>query len=289
MGKHAIACLTLIVLLAGCSSEKRVVVGAKNFTEQNVLGEIVAQHVENRLHQPVKRMLNLGGTLLAYKAILAGDIDVYPEYTGTAYTNVLKRTPIADPPLVLAQLRSVYKASKLEWLDPLGFNNSYAMVVRGEDARARRLQTLTDAANDPAGFELGAGFEFQDRPDGYRLLTSNYAIKWKANPKSMDLSLLYQALLQKQVDLVAASATDGILAVMDFKVLQDDKKIFPPYQACLVARTEALALHPGLRGALTQLSGKLSEDTIRKLNYEVDGKHRPVPDVAREFLKVSGL
>src|SRR5260370_11080501 len=152
MGKHAIACLTLMVLLAGCSSEKRVVVGAKNFTEQNVLGEIVAQHVENRLHQPVKRMLNLGGTLLAYKAILAGDIDVYPEYTGTAYTNVLKRTPIADPPLVLAQLRSVYKASKLEWLDPLGFNNSYAMVVRGEDARARRLHTLTAARSDREGF-----------------------------------------------------------------------------------------------------------------------------------------
>ena len=191
-------------------------VGSKNFTEQVILGEIIAQHLEARLHQPVDRKLDLGGTLLAHQALLANGIDMYPEYTGTAFTNVLKRSGVTDPAVVLEQVRAEYSSGfHLDWLDPLGFENSFAMTVRGEDARARHLQTLSDAAADPTGFTLGAGYEFLTRPDAYGALNRAYSIKWTAAPKSMDLGLLYQALEQKQVSMAAANTTDGLLNKLD--------------------------------------------------------------------------
>ncbi len=287
--KTFIGFLTLALALAGCSREKHITIGSKNLTEQSILGEIVAQHLEHRLGGTVLRRSGLGGTLLAQQALLANEIDVYPEYTGTALTNVLKRTTVGDPAGVLAEVRAGYAPLKLEWLDPLGFNNPFAMVVRGEDARARSLKTLSDAARDREGFVLGAGYEFLQRPDGYALLTASYPLKWTGTPKSMDLGLLYEALRQKQVSLVAASATDAVLAVMDAAVLLDDKGVFPPYQACLVVRSEALTSTPGLRAALNELSGKIATETMRKLNYEVDGKHRQAGEVAREFLRSAAL
>ena len=286
--KTFLSCL-ITLALAGCSRERPVTVGSKNFTEQAILGEIVAQHLEVRLQKTVLRRSGLGGTLLAQQALLADEMDIYPEYTGTAMTNVLKQTEVGDPASVLAQVRAGYKPWKLEWMDPLGFNNSFAMVVRGEDARARNLKTLTDAVHDSQGFVLGAGYEFLQRPDGYKLLNAAYPIKWTEATKSMDLGLLYEALRQRQVSLVAASATDAVLSVMDARVLQDDKGVFPPYQACLVVRAGALEKTPGLREALAELSGKISTETMRKLNYEVDGKHRQSGEVAREFLRGAGL
>jgi len=266
------------------------VVGSKNFTEQLILGEIVAQHIEARMHQPVERKLDLGGTLLAHQALLARDIDLYPEYTGTAFTNVLKRSGVTDPAVVLEQVRAEYSSGfHLDVLDPLGFDNSFAMTVRGDDARARHLQTLSDAAADPRGFTLGAGYEFLTRPDAYGALNRTYPIQWIAAPKSMDLGLLYQALEQKQVSMAAANTTDGLLSKLDVTVLKDDKHVFPPYQACIVVRQEALAAYPNLREVLSELSGKISDTAMRNMNYAVDGQHRSARDVAKDFLQKTAL
>jgi osmoprotectant transport system substrate-binding protein len=282
--------LLIATLLTGCGGKPHIVVGSKNFTEQLILGEIIAQHIEARTHQPVERKLDLGGTLLAQKALEAGDIDLYPEYTGTAFTNVLKRSGVTDPAAVLAQVRAEYaKNFHLDWLDPLGFNNSFAMTVRGPEARANHLQTLSDAAHDPAGFTLGAGYEFLTRPDAYDALNRAYRIKWNAPPKSMDLGLLYEALEQKQVSMTAGNTTDGLLSKLDVVVLEDDKHIFPPYQACIVVREPTLAAYPDLRAILSELSGRISDAQMRAMNYAVDGQHQAPRDVARDFLSRSGL
>lgn len=287
MDRTAFLCsLTAALLLTGCTRTRHIVVGSKNFTEQLVLGEIIAQHVEDRLHQPVDRKLDLGGTLLAHQALLAKDIDMYPEYTGTAFTNVLKLTGVNDPAEVLRRVRADYAARfHLDWLDPLGFDSSFAMTVRGADARSRHLETLSDAAADRAGFALGAGYEFLTRPDGLAALNAVYPIHWTAPPKSMDLGLLYEALTAQQVSMAAANTTDGLLSKLDVKVLKDDKHAFPPYQACIAVRSDTLAANPGLRAALEELSGKISAAAMQKMNYAVDVEHRPVRDVARDFLR----
>lgn len=290
MDRTTILSFLAAALLTGCGARNHIVVGSKNFTEQLILGEIIAQHIETRTHQPVERKLDLGGTLLAHQALLAKDIDMYPEYTGTAFTNVLKRSGVTDPAAVLEQVRAEYSSGfHLDWLDPLGFENSFAMTVRGDDARGRHLQTLSDAAADPMGFTLGAGYEFLTRPDAYGALNRAYSIKWTGPPKSMDLGLLYQALEQKQVSMAAANTTDGLLNKLDVTVLKDDKHVFPPYQACIVVRQEALAAYPNLRGILSELSGKISDTEMRKMNYAVDAQHRPARDVAKEFLDRAGL
>lgn len=287
MGRaQIIAGLTAAAFLCCCSSPHRLTVGSKNFTEQLILGEILAQHLERRLNQKVARKLDLGGTLLAQQALASGQIDLYPEYTGTALTAVLKLSPSSDPSTVLARVRDEYqKRWKLEWLAPLGFNNSFAMVIRGADARENRLETISDAARYPRGWILGVGYEFITREDGLAGLQKTYHLPLKGPAKTMDLGLLYKALEQRQVDMVAANATDGMLSVMDVKVLRDDKRYFPPYEAAPVARSDTLAAHPGMREALSELGGKLPNPTMQKLNYEVDGKHRPVAQVAREFLQ----
>ena len=274
----------------GCSRERLITVGSKNFTEQVILGEIVAQHVSLRLSERVDRKLNLGGTLLAHQALVKGDLDLYPEYTGTALTAVLKRRLSSDPAAVLAKVKAEYLSRfKIHWLDPLGFNNTFAMVIRGEDARKYQIETLSDAATHANGWTLGVGYEFQQRPDGLAGLLRTYKLPLKRSPRTMDLGLLYRALEQKQVNMVAASATDGLLSVLDVKVLKDDKRYFPPYQASLAVRADALAKHPPLKRALEQLSGLFSNEIMRTLNYQVDGKHRPVSEVAMTFLRAAGL
>ncbi len=277
-------------MLAGCSSgPRRIVVASKNFTEQIVLGEIIAQQIERRLHQPVDRKLNLGGTLLAHEALVAGQIDVYPEYTGTALTAVLKQPPSGNAAQVLDKVSREYQRQwKLQWLPPLGFDDTFAMVIRGETARAGHLTAISDAAARTEPWKLGVGYEFLQRPDGLAGLVKTYGLRLDGQPVSMDLGLLYRALEGRQVDMAAGNSTDGQLQTLDVVVLRDDKNYFPPYQCAIVARDAALADNEGLRAALVELSGKIDDATMRRLNYEVQGKHRPVAEVAAEFLKGLG-
>jgi len=211
---------------------------------------------------------------------------VYPEYTGTALTAILKQPPAADPKRVLDEVRSAYeKRWRIEWLAPFGFNNSFAMVVRGDDAKRGGLRTISDAARFRKDWAMGAGYEFVERPDGFQGLVQAYWLGIAGQIETMDLGLLYQALEQRKVDMIAASATDGMLSVLDVTVLQDDRHYFPPYEAAPVVRAEALAAHPGMRQALDELAGRLTDKDMQKLNYQLDGKHRPLADVAREFLE----
>lgn len=294
MGRTQIVVCLIVGLWAsgivGCTKEHPITVGSKNFTEQVILGEIVAQHLEHRLGQRVDRKLNLGGTMLAHQALVRGEIDLYPEYTGTALTAILKLAPAHDPAAAMALVRAEYQARfGVEWMDSLGFNNTFAMVIRGEDARKSKIATLSDAAKYSLGWNLGVGYEFQQRSDGLAGLLKIYNLPILGSPKTMDLGLLYKALEQQQVNMVAGNATDGQLSVLDVLVLRDDKRYFPPYDCALAVRSESLETNPPLRQALTELAGLFTDLTMRKLNYQVDGAHRPVREVAEQFLRDAGL
>ena len=276
---QAVACVIAAVLLASCGKSGRIVVGSKNFTEQVILGEIVAQHLERSLGVKVDRKLNLGGTLLAHQALLNGQIDLYPEYTGTALTAVLKLPVSRDAAEVARRVAAEYSSRwNIEWLPSLGFNNTFAMVINGG------FETLSHAAARSQPWKLGVGYEFLTRPDGLPGLLETYRLKLDGTPRSMDLGLLYQALKQNQVDMVAGNATDGLIAAMGLTPLRDDKQYFPPYEAALAVRRAALEANPRLRESLAALSGKITTEAMRNMNYQVDGRHRPVRDVAREFL-----
>jgi osmoprotectant transport system substrate-binding protein len=277
--------LLSLALAASCSRAPHIVVGSKNFTEQVLLGEILAQHIERRVGVPVERKLNLGGTLLAHEALLNGEIDLYPEYTGTALTAVLKSPPKPDPAAVLSQVREEYQRRwRLQWLRPLGFANTFAMMIRGEISRAEKLSTLSDAAR-ARSWRMGAGYEFKQRPDGLDGLLKTYGLRTSGDVVTMDLGLLYAAIQSGKVDMIAANSTDGLASVMDVAILDDDRHYFPPYQCAVVAREDTLARFPKLRAALEELSGQFSDAIMRKLNYAVDGQHRPPAEVAREFLR----
>ncbi len=294
MGRTQIVACVIVGLwaagLVGCSKEHPITVGSKNFTEQVVLGEIVAQHLEGRLGRRVDRRLNLGGTLLAHHALVRGEIDLYPEYTGTALTAILQLPPTSDPAAAIALVRSEYHTRfGVVWMDPLGFNNTFAMVIRGGEARKNRIASLSDAARYAPGRSLGVGYDFQQRPDGLAGLLKTYRLPLQGSPKTMDLGLLYKALEQGQVSMVAGNVTDGQLSVLDTVVLQDDQRYFPPYDCGLVVRADILKDDPPLRQALVELSGRFTDVTMRKLNFQVDGEHRPVRDVAEQFLRETGL
>ena len=282
--KTLVAFLSALLLMAGtagCSRPNAIVVGSKNFTEQVLLGEILAQQIERRLNVPVIRKLDLGGTLLAHEALKGGSIDLYPEYTGTALTAVLKRAAGTDPNAVFGTVRDAYRRQwNLDWMPPLGFNNTFAMVVR----RDQDSDTLSAAAMQRA-WHLGMGYEFRERPDGLAGLLNTYHLRLSGEPVTMDLGLLYSALQSGKVDMIAANSTDGLLSVLNVSVLTDDRHYFPPYQCAAVVREDVLARYPGLSAALEQLSGRLTDSVMRTLNYQVDGKHRRAADVSAEFLK----
>jgi glycine betaine/choline ABC-type transport system substrate-binding protein len=278
----------LVVLAAGCSSKPRVVVASKNFSEQLLLGEIIAQHIERRLGLSVERKLNLGGTLLAHEALRGGSVDLYPEYTGTALTAVLKQPASRDAKAVLASVREGYRPWKLTWLEPLGFDNTFAMVIRSDTAKQQNLRSLSDAARRSGPWQLGVGYEFIRRPDGLHGLLQTYGLRLRGDPTTMDLGLLYPALQAGQIDMAAANATDGRLAQSDFAVLADDRRYFPPYQCAIVVRDETLARHASLRDALQELSGRITDAQMRRMNAAIDIQHRNVTEVAREFLTGAG-
>ncbi len=276
--------LLAIIVMSGCSSKPRVVVGSKNFTEQVLLGEIIAQLIEQKADIDVERKLNLGGTLLAHEALKQGGIDLYPEYTGTALTAVLKQPIDRDPVEVRKRVRDGYAPMGLVWLLPLGFANTFAMVVRTDTARTDNLNSLSDAAQRKQPWRMGVGYEFVQRPDGLPGLVSTYKLQLDGDPVTMDLGLLYPALESGRIDMGAANATDGRLADKAFTVLADDRHYFPPYECAIVVRQEALDRVPGLRAALEQLSGGISDEDMRRMNAAVDRDHQNVSDVARDFL-----
>jgi glycine betaine/choline ABC-type transport system substrate-binding protein len=288
MDRKTLPLLLTAAMLFSCGPRRTIVVASKNFSEQLLLGEILAQQIERRLNVPVERKLNLGGTLLAHEALVQGSIDLYPEYTGTALTAILKRSPDSDRAAVFQAVRDAYQRQwRLAWLPPLGFTDTFAMMVRGETARAAHLETISDAARAQA-WRLGAGYEFRQRADGLDGLLKTYGLRVQGDPASMDLGLLYSALAGRRVDMIAGNSTDGLASVLDVAILKDDRHYFPPYECAVVVREQALSREPRLRAALEELSGRIDDAAMRKLNYKDDGEHRPVAEVAAEFLKSAG-
>jgi len=282
----------LLALLTACgpSRENRIVVGSKNFTEQLILGEIIAQQIESQTHLPVERRFYLAGTYICHQAILAGRIDIYPEYTGTALTAVLKEKPSADRQKVYDQVKTEYAMRfNLAVGAPFGFNDTFAIEIRGEDARRLGLKTISQAAPYTPKWRAGFGYEFMERPDGYKGLASTYGLHFASLPQIMDLGLLTRALKDKQVDLIAGNNTDGLIPALDLFILDDDKHYFPPYEALPIIRQQTLALHPQVKQALDQLAGKISDAEMRQLNYAVDGQHRDVKEVVHNFLRQKNL
>jgi osmoprotectant transport system substrate-binding protein len=276
----------LLLPIAGCERPaNRIVVGSKNFTEQLILGELFAQVIEARTHLPVERRFYLAGTFICQQAILAGRIDIYPEYTGTALTAVLKQQPGGDKAGVYRRVKQSYEEKfGLGIGPPLGFDDTFAMVIRGDDARRLHLKTLSQAAAFTPKWRAGFGYEFMERPDGYKGLVASYGLRFAEAPRIMDLGLITRALQNRQVDIIAGNNTDGLIPALDFFVLEDDHHYFPPYEAVAVMRGEMLKKHPEVGAALDELAGAISDDDMRRMNYAVDGQHRDAAAVVKEFL-----
>lgn len=284
-----VVALLLAVVFASCrSSRSRIVIGSKNFTEQAVLGELLAQYLASRGFH-VERRFYLAGSYVCDQALLAGRIDMYVEYTGTALTAILKQQPSGDHADVYERVKKGYAARGITVTAPLGFNNTFAMVVRTDDARQLHLHTLSDFIPYAPQRRLGVGYEFVERPDGLHGLERTYGFHFAEPPRVMDLGLIYRALTNKQVDMIAGANTDGLIAALNLTVLEDDRHYFPPYDAVPLVRRQTLERYPALGAALADLGGKISEEDMRMMNYAVDGQHRDTSEVVSEFLRRKGL
>jgi len=283
-----------MLVTSGCSKHGGgiIVVGSKNFTEQIVLAEMFAQQIEAHSALRVERRLNLGGTFICHDALVSGKIDLYPEYTGTAFTAILKDSPTKGQTAsqtFLAVQEEYRSRFNVEVMPPLGFNNTFAMVVRGDDADKLHLRTISDLAPYAPKWRAGFGYEFMERPDGYHGWVAAYGLHFAGAPRILDLGLLYRALADKQVDLVAGNSTDGVIASLHMVVLEDDRHYFPPYEAVPLVRRATLEKHPEVRDAIGALAGKVSEDEMRLMNYAVDSEHRDPAEVVGAFRKAKGL
>jgi osmoprotectant transport system substrate-binding protein len=280
--------LAVVLLVPSCSRPHgdRIVVGSKNFTESFILGELIAQEIEAHTQLKVERRFYLAGTYICQQAILAGRIDLYPEYTGTALTAILKPGASGDKQDVYQQVKNEYERRFRLTLGPaLGFNDTFAMEMRGEDARRLNIKTLSQASAYAPEWRAGFGYEFMERPDGYRGLAAVYGLRFAEPPRVMDLGLLARALRDHQIDLAAGNTTDGLIPALDLFVLEDDKHYFPPYEAVPVIREQTLRQHPEVSQVLAELAGEISDEEMQQLNYSVDGRHRDVREVVHEFLK----
>ena len=282
-GVAVLALVGAAAVLSASPDRDAVVVGSKNFTEQVILGELVAQLLE-REGVPVTRKLNLGGTFICDQALRSGDVDVYVEYSGTALTAIFRQPVARDRAAVLAAVRDRYAASGLTMLPSLGFNNTFAILVRAADAETFGLRTIGDLQRVSARFTPGFGYEFIEREDGYRGLTAAYGLRFARDPRVMDLTLMYRALAGGEVDLVAGDATSALIDALGLRVLEDDRAYFPPYDAVPVARTAVLLANPAVRRELEQVAGTISESEMRALNHAVDVERRDAAAVVREFL-----
>ncbi len=282
----------LLCILTSCAPPRanHPIIGAKNFTEQVVLGELLAQEIEAKTGLQVERRFYLAGSYICQQALAAGRIDGYVEYTGTALTAILKQPVSRNPQAVLDTVRRLYAARyQVTVGPPLGFENTFAMVIRGDDARRLHLTTLSQAALYTPQWRLGVGYEFEQRPDGLLGLSSAYGLKFAAPPRTMDLGLLYRALESHQVDMIAANSTDGPIQALGLTVLEDDRHYFPPYQAVPLVRDEALRRWPQIQVALDALAGKINASDMRAMNEAVDGQHRDPAEVVSEFRRAKRL
>ncbi|MEN3336171.1 MAG: osmoprotectant transport system substrate-binding protein opuBD [Blastocatellia bacterium] len=292
--KKLIAAASLLVVIVAAvfffskgavtSSAPHVRIGSKDFTESLILAELLAQTIESKTGIQVERQYELGGDLV-HRALVSGQLDAYAEYTGTAFTAILKHQPVSDPRAVYEQVQRDYgEQFDCEWLAPLGFNNTFAILVRGDEARRLNLKTISDAVPFAPRWRAGFGQDFMSRADGYTGFARTYNLKFAEPPREMDLSLTYQALASGQVDLIAGNSTDGLIDRLGLVQLEDDRHYFPPYEAAPVFRRETLERYPQIRDAVNQLAGKLTDAEMRRLNYAVDGDKRDVKEVVREFL-----
>ncbi|MFQ5551005.1 MAG: glycine betaine ABC transporter substrate-binding protein [Gemmatimonadales bacterium] len=276
----------LVLALAGCGgSRDTVIVGSKNFTESIILGEIIAQRIES-IGLTVVRRFNLGGTFINHEAITADQLDVYVEYTGTAHSAVLQLPVEKDPLRVRDTVAAVYAERwGLKWLAPFGFDNTFAILVRGSVARDLNLRSVSDILPYAANWTAGFGHEFLNRADGYRGFIEHYGLEFDSPPVSMDLGLIYRAVAEERIDLTAGNSTDGQIRALDLYHLHDDLSYFPPYEAAPLVRSELLARYPQIEAELNALGGTLDEDAMAQMNFAVDVERRTPRDVAAEFLE----
>ena len=284
---YVLSLLNILYLTAACRkpAQPHLVIGSKFFTEQVILAELLAQHIEARTNIPVERKTNLGGTLLVHKALLSGDLDLYVEYTGTALTAVLNESPGTDnAATIYNRVKQQYaQRFNLDLTEPLGFENTFAMVIRGDDASNLHLRTMSDLSPIAPKWRAGVGYEFLERPDGFPGWSKRYNVHFSAAPNVMDLGLLYRALVDHQVDIVAGNSTDGLIDSLHLIALEDDQHYFPPYDAVPIVRHATLEKFPQLRQALADLAGKLTAADMRHLNAQVDAEQRDVATVVRAF------
>jgi osmoprotectant transport system substrate-binding protein len=284
--------LSALALFTSCSQShaNRIVVGSKNFTESLILGELIAQQIEAHSQLKVERRFYLAGTYICQQAILAGRIDIYPEYTGTALTAILKEKAEGSGQDVYQRVKNEYERRFGLTLAPsFGFDDTFAMEIRGEDARRLNIRTLSQAAAFAPQWRAGFGYEFMERADGYSGLAATYGLHFAEQPRVMDLGLLARALKDHQIDIAAGNTTDGLIPALDLFVLEDDKHYFPPYEAVPVVRQRTLQEHPELRDMLAALGSTISDQEMQHLNYAAQGQHRDVKEIVQDFLRTKGL
>ncbi|MDJ0658676.1 MAG: glycine betaine ABC transporter substrate-binding protein [Crocosphaera sp.] len=271
-------------------SQGQIIIGSKNFTEQLILGEMIAQQIENNSNFTVDRRFNLGGTFICHEAVKAQKIDGYVEYTGTAFTAILERKPVSDPNLVYKEVKQVYDDEfNLEVMPSLGFENTYAILIRGEDAKQYNIETISDVAGYTTKWTAGFSYEFLAREDGYPGLSQTYNLQFAQQPQTMELGLMYRALAEKQVDLVAGNSTDGLISVLNLYMLEDNKNYFPPYEAIPVFNQNTLQENPNLSTIVKELSGQISSEEMQHLNYLVDHEKQSITEVVKDFLSNKNL
>lgn len=286
----------LVLSLSGCGSQSKqgtgggtIRVGAKNFTENILLGEMMSQVIEAKTDLKVDRQFNLGGTLITFNALTAGQLDLYADYTGTALIAILKHDTETDVDKVWRIVKEEFANQyQLEWLEPFGLNNTYAVGVRAETAEEYNLKRISDLASVAQNMVFGGTHEFFNRADGYPGLENVYGLKFK-DTKAMDHALKYTALESKQIDAASIYNTDSQVVKYNVVVLEDDKNLYPPYHGAPVVRQDTLEKYPELRTALNALGGQISDEEMRQLNYLVDGENKDLDEVAREFLKSKGI
>ncbi|UCD83869.1 MAG: glycine/betaine ABC transporter substrate-binding protein [Deltaproteobacteria bacterium] len=268
----------------------KITIGSKNFTEQIILGEMLALFIEDQTEIKVERKLNLGGTMICFGALKQGDLDLYPEYTGTGLTAILKQKAITDPDTVLKTVKSEFKKQyDLVWLEPFGFNNTYTLTMRGDHARELGVSQISDLQKYRDNLKSGFTAEFMERPDGYPGLIKHYGFEFAVRPKDFDPGLMYKAVSEGSVDVICAFATDGRIPAYGLKVLEDDKRFFPPYHAAPLIRAATLKKYPQLTKVLNILADRIDNDKMATMNYRVDKQGVGHRQVAEEFLRSNGL